>query len=147
VQSPSPRLSAAFETVCNCPQDCGTDQGFAEGKWEMQVDRAWDHDLADVQFPSDSLDEDDYQPVSNGTVYPVVASAGAASVSIGEAPLLGELVASTAGTWTYDLSAGTFAGGRFVVWATLHGLQAELTIYGSGVPIVSSERGALLPVP
>jgi hypothetical protein len=39
----------------------------------------------------------------------------------------------------------TFAGGRFAVWPGQTSLQAELTIYGSGVPIVSSEREALTP--
>jgi hypothetical protein len=39
--------------------------------------------------------------------------------------------------------SGTFAGGRLVIWSGTSGLQAELTLYGSGVPIFSSERGAL----
>jgi len=45
-----------------------------------------------------------------------------------------------------NITKDTFAGGRFVVWAADVGLQAELTIYGSGVPIVSSERGPLVKV-
>jgi hypothetical protein len=41
---------------------------------------------------------------------------------------------------TYELTGGTMAGGRFVI----SGGRAELTIYGSGVPIVESERGTLV---
>jgi hypothetical protein len=41
----------------------------------------------------------------------------------------------------YEL--GLFAGGRFVVQAKAGQLQAEYTIYGSGVPIVGSTRGLL----
>jgi hypothetical protein len=41
----------------------------------------------------------------------------------------------------YEL--GLFAGGRFVVQAKSGQLQAEYTIYGSGVPIVGSTRGLL----
>jgi hypothetical protein len=43
----------------------------------------------------------------------------------------------------YNLNEGTFAGGRFVVWSGKNGLQGELTIYGSGVYIISSERGSI----
>jgi len=32
---------------------------------------------------------------------------------------------------------------RFVVWSAKNGLQGELTIYGSGVYIISSERGSI----
>jgi hypothetical protein len=39
----------------------------------------------------------------------------------------------------FNLDAGLFAGGRLVV----RGERAEVTVYGSGVPVVSSERGAL----
>jgi hypothetical protein len=43
----------------------------------------------------------------------------------------------------YSLVAGVFAGGRIVVWREAGGIQAELTIYGSGVPVVRSERGSV----
>jgi hypothetical protein len=43
----------------------------------------------------------------------------------------------------YELDEGTFAGGRFIVWIIDNSFEAELTIYGSGVPIVKSERGYL----
>ena len=44
----------------------------------------------------------------------------------------------------YDLDKGLFAGGRFFVWITEGQFEAEYTIYGSGVPIIRSERGYLL---
>ena len=43
----------------------------------------------------------------------------------------------------YELDEGVFAGGRFVVWINNDSFEAELTIYGSGVPIIKSERGYL----
>jgi hypothetical protein len=88
------------------------------------------------------LDEEDYQSTPPRD-YAVNVSEKGSRVSIGEEPLLGELTAETAGSLTYDLSHGTFAGGRFVVWAEAQGLQAELTLYGSGVPVAQSERGTL----
>jgi hypothetical protein len=40
----------------------------------------------------------------------------------------------------FELDEGAFAGGRFVI----RGDEAELTMFGSGVPVVSSERGKLV---
>lgn len=40
----------------------------------------------------------------------------------------------------FDIDKGMFAGGRFV----MRGDEGELTTYGSGVPIVRSERGTLI---
>ena len=64
-------------------------------------------------------------------------------IAIGTDPVEGSLASATAERIEYNLSEGTFAGGRFMVWEGGSGLQAELTIYGSGVTIVSSERGPL----
>ncbi|MBX3230480.1 MAG: hypothetical protein KIT84_02895 [Labilithrix sp.] len=47
---------------------------------------------------------------------------------------------SSSGERRFELTEGVFAGGRFV----LRGDEAELTIFGSGVPIVSSERGKIV---
>ena len=43
----------------------------------------------------------------------------------------------------YWLQEGTFAGGQFVQRKGEKGLEAELTMFGSGVPITASERGSL----
>lgn len=116
---------------------------FIDGAWELRVDRAWNGVDGNIAFPSDQFTEADYQPVSPGSTYPIVVSDQAARVSIGSPPLKGRRTAETEESIIYDLSEGTFAGGRFVVWAGNQGLQAELTIYGSGRPIVKSERGNL----
>lgn len=109
----------------------------------MKVDRRWNHAPFSGQFPFKLLDEKDYEPVEDGANYPVAVSDGWRHVSVGGKPLLGESKADATGALWYDLSEGTFAGGRFRVWATPSGLQAERTLYGSGVPIVLSERGVL----
>ena len=44
-----------------------------------------------------------------------------------------------------DLLASPRTGGRFRVWVEDDHFEAEYTIYGSGVPIVLSERGTLVP--
>jgi hypothetical protein len=74
----------------------------------------------------------------------VTVSEDVSRVSIGAEPWIGELTSDDASTLAFNLTDGTFAGGRFVVWSTAQGLQAELTLYGSGVPITQSERGTLV---
>ena len=93
----------------------------------------------------------DYRPAANGETYAIVVSDRGAKVTIGAAPagdrgmrspLEGSRTSDT-GTVSYHLDKGTFAGGRLVVWPGDQALQGELTIYGSGLPIVSSVRGRL----
>lgn len=117
-----------------------------DGTYELQVDRQWDGENSSVRFPSDPLTEADYQPVSDGPEYSVVVSDLGSRVDIGDAPMKGQLESSGDDRIIYDLTDGTFAGGRFSVWADTTGLQAELTIYGSGLPVVMSERGRLVPL-
>jgi hypothetical protein len=136
--------SYALEVSCLC----GTaSSSFSDGAWQLQVDRHWNGDLAGVLFPEMALDEDDYEPVADAAPYDMLVSDGWHFVSIGTAPSLGELSAGATSTLHYELTKGTFAGGRFLVWVTPNGLEAELTIYGSGVPIISSERGRLIRKP
>jgi hypothetical protein len=104
--------------------------------------------LDDTVFsPSDQLAEADYQRVSGGPTYPIVVSDRSLRVAIGSPPLEGSRTTVATKGIVYELREGTFAGGRFVVWASNQGLQAELTIYGSGRPIVRSERGTLAQRP
>ncbi len=135
--------SGTYEIAVECK--CSAElPSFTDGSWEMHVDRKLKGLPGDVQFPTDPLDEEDYEPVDDGPVYPIVVSGDGKFVAVGETPLVGTLVPGGPGEWMFTLDEGTFAGGRFVVWSTDAGLQAELTIYGSGVPMVSSERGALV---
>lgn len=118
---------------------------FGDGAWLFVVDREWSRSLGDAQLPSDPLPDAAYVPVTSGATLPVVVSDAGARVTIGsESPLVGSRVNESEAAVTYDLAESTFAGGRFVVWPQGQGLQAEVTIYGSGLPIVQSRRGALV---
>jgi len=127
---------------------CSIADQFVDGAWELRVDRAWP---STGGHPSVQLVENDYRPVSGGPTYPILVSDRGSKVTIGKAPeaslmlhfpLAGSRTSATRPIG-YALNEGTFAGGRFLVWSGERTLQAELTIYGSGVPIVSSERGSL----
>jgi hypothetical protein len=122
---------------------------FASGRWDLRMDRVWDGVAGNVQFPSDQFDESAYKPVSGASTYRVVVSTGGQQVAIGESPVRGQRTKATHWLVEYALSAGTNeapAGGRLVVWPGSGGLQAELTFYGSGRPIIKSERGTIVLV-
>lgn len=115
---------------------------LADGTYELRVDREWMGD--DPATPDAELAEKDYAPVDAGVVYAVVFSKDTARVAIGDGPLVGMRGAHTATRVEYALDVGTFAGGRFVLRETRAGVDAELTIFGSGRPVAKSERGPLL---
>jgi hypothetical protein len=117
---------------------------FTSATWNLKVDRAWDGQTGAPQFPSDTIADSAYKAVSGGPVYQVVASAGGQQVTIA-GTVQARRVKATDTVVQYDVYQAAFAGGRFVVWSSSEGLQAEFTIYGSGVPITSSERGLLVP--
>ena len=123
---------------------CGlTVQDFSDGEWTFVVDRRWDGTTGDGKLPTDELGEGAYQPVADGATMAVTVAEDGAKVAIGDGELAGVRSSSDGDSVLYELYSGTFAGGRFVVWAVDGSLQAELTIYGSGLPIVQSERGGL----
>ncbi len=134
--------SYTLESDCLCGPGA---EAFGDGTWELKVDRRWNGGPGSAKSPSDPLDEKDYVTVQDGATYSVEVSDTWMHVSVGSEPLAGVSKADDTGALWYDLAAGTFAGGRFRIWVDPSGIQAERTIYGSAVPIVSSERGALSP--
>jgi hypothetical protein len=122
-------------------------RGLVDGSWVFSVDRAWDGVSGHIVFPSDSLTDDDYKPTDQSPTYAVVLSEAGAHIMVGTTPFIGQRTSASSARLVFELSQGTFAGGRFVVWRQSNALQAELTIYGSGRPIVQSERGRLVAQP
>lgn len=112
----------------------------------FQVNRVWDGSSGGMpQYPYEELLETDYNFVSDGSTYRVAFSQDGSGVEIGDTPIVGGVPESDEGRRRYELQEGAFAGGRFVVWVGDEDLHAELTLYGSGLPIVQSERGILAP--
>ena len=147
-------LMAVAAASCRSGSDGDRGAGSAradqlvDGAWEFRVDRAWSNTGS---RRSNEVAEREYQPAPDGATFPVLVSDHGSTVTIGAAPEWNRRVrfplkgsrTSVADTITYHLDEGTFAGGRFVVWPGDQGLQGELTIYGSGLPIVASVRGRL----
>jgi len=117
---------------------------FADGEWSLHVDRTWDGASAKVTAPTDALSEADYHPTAEPTVHLVVVQKDGAFVSVGASPIHGSRSAASPTAIEFELSDGTFAGGRFVVRPGGKTLEAELTLFGSGRPIVESHRGELI---
>ena len=107
----------------------------------LEVDRIADH--PNVQSPFDELDENDYASIDNGNQYFVSFSDDIQTITLLPDSVSGLMEKDTNVLKQYNLDDGLFAGGRFVVWIDDDGFEAEYTIYGSGVPIIQSERGGL----
>jgi hypothetical protein len=100
-----------------------------------------------VQFPRDSLKESDYTATSEDIQYEITFSENGRIVTI-ESTETGSVVGERSNdgetSKRYELDEGLFAGGRFIIWISNGHFEAEYTIYGSGVPIIRSERGRLI---
>ncbi len=109
----------------------------------MEVDRILE--ISDGQLPMDDLQENDYIKIDEDIKYDVTFSEDGQTVTIEPGSISGHKTDESGESGNYYLDEGVFAGGRFVVWTNNDSFEAELTIYGSGVPILRSERGYLLP--
>jgi hypothetical protein len=97
--------------------------------------------------PVAMLPESAYEAIDSAATHSVAFSAGlreAELVSLKDGQRLrGTLRERSGDRIAYALDA--FAGGEFVVWpsASQADVEAEITLFGSGVPIVGSSRGVL----
>jgi hypothetical protein len=126
----------------------GLDQ-FVDGEWVLRIDRAVPVISLGLTRHSQDVDGSEYRSISEGSAYPIIVSDHGVRVEIegkkrpAVRPPMQGVRASATEPLVYSLDGGTFAGGRFVVWSGKDGLEGELTIYGAGVPIISSERGSI----
>ena len=107
----------------------------------MKVDRVTGS--PSVQFPADGLKETDYIVYNGEKNYTISFSKDGQTVTIEPGAIGGRKANSSAQNVRYEFTDGVFAGGRFVVWIDDKKFESELTIYGSGLPIILSERGSL----
>lgn len=123
---------------------CGGD--IASTRLVLRVDQTLDRASVSVRSPTNAIPDASFKPQQPEDRYELIVSGDHVSVVplAGPPPSAGTMegtrAASPAGETRFDLQSGTFAGGRLVI----RGDRGELTIFGSGVPIVSSERGSLV---
>jgi hypothetical protein len=94
-----------------------------------------------VLYPHDSIPDSNYKHLDTLKSYTVRFSSAKDSVFVGT--WKGVKSSTSAGIIHYNI-INMMAGGYFALWYNTVPYQAELTMYGSGVPIVFSERGYLI---
>lgn len=97
----------------------------------------------DVQFPGDPLQERDYTPTHEVILYYIEFSDDGERVAIKPGIISGKRKDTDEKYLHYELDEGLFAGGRFLIWINNGNFEIEYTMYGSGVPVIKSERGIL----
>jgi hypothetical protein len=117
---------------------------LAESTFTLTINRVAQN--PEVQYPADSLKESDYTATDEEINYEITFSEGGQNIlieSLGNDSVSGERINSGETSKRYELNEGLFAGGRFLIWIINGHFGAEYTVYGSGVPIIRSERGIL----
>ncbi|MBI9031552.1 hypothetical protein JEZ13_06085 [bacterium] len=107
----------------------------------LNIDRLCEN--PEVQSPIDNLHESNYYETSGNISYEVTFSDNGNNLIIEQGYIQAEKTVDEEGCKYFELEEGTFAGGRFIVWINENRFNVELTIYGSGIPIIRSERGVL----
>lgn len=112
--------------------------------WLLRIDRVWDR-AEQPRLPEDELPDESYAALpedDRGDVrWEVTVDGEHVALVRGEQRLRGR---ETSNAWSerrFEITEGAVAGGRFV----MRGEDAEITLFGPGVPILSSERGKLTP--
>ena len=120
---------------------------LAGNEYVLQVTKIWERpDVSMPVYPFDELSECDYNPINDGPQYDVRFSEECDEVEI-TGHNLGDPAVGYISTDSDEIIRFEFqdwAGGRLNVWSLGDKLEVELTQYGSGVPIVGSERGELI---
>jgi hypothetical protein len=93
-----------------------------------------------------ALPESAYAPIDSDATHTLTFAADLERVEVeslqGTDRLTGTLLRVRASRFVYGLDA--FAGGELSVWFDAGEVEAEITLFGSGVPVASSTRGVLV---
>jgi hypothetical protein len=139
-----------MDGVCGKPNPPTIPLPLSNAKFVLRPDRMCNRDRAGQFPPSQPLDEAIYHVVGDSatTTFSVSFSADAKTVTLVDpysdasaGVIQGTLSSTSAAFRTYQLHA--WAGGLFTVWTQDNPLVGEVIKYGSGVPVVSCERGTL----
>jgi len=115
----------------------------ADGDYTLKV--TLEADDPQVQFPRDVIRDEAYKPQKNGTTVKLRISEQGKKITI--AGDSGTLEKQTATESIYDLPEGgsAKAGAQLRLKPTAGGIVGTYTTFGSGLPVLSSLRGAVTP--
>ena len=137
----------------NDPPGGTVESAPTDGSYSFVVKAEWHRPSTPEGVPGDALRDADFTQIAEARRYQVQLSEDGQSATITSESgsptrvYTGSREASTDHALHYSLSAGAFAGGRFLLSGGAPEYTADLTLYGSGVPVVSSERGVLQHAP
>lgn len=110
----------------------------------LRVDRIWDR-AEQPRFPDDELPDSSYRSLGDEPSFvkqwEVTVDGDQVILVSGVQRLRGRETSNVFNERRFEITEGSSVGGRFV----MRGEDAEITLFGSGVPIRSSERGKLIP--
>lgn len=112
-----------------------------DGDYEIKVTHSVKHPKVD--FPYSPIPVEQYAPVKKNSKISIRLSDDGNKVELPNIKASGKLTKATPGKRVYHLDKGLFAGGQVTIEKTKTGLVASYTVFGSGVPVIQSERGKL----
>lgn len=95
--------------------------------------------------PSDKVPDNSYLPAKKQADLRLRFSKDRKKVYILPGEISGVQTSGDGSKRVYLLKKGLFAGGRLTVEKTKKGLVTTFTVFGSGVPVISSKRGVIKP--
>ena len=98
-----------------------------------------------VGFPSDAISDSLYLPVTQMVTYRITFTGLRDTVFI-DTTRYGLKISEDSTSVHYNLISTSGVNGTFIIHENDSLSRADLTLYGSGVPIIKSERGVLEPV-
>lgn len=114
-----------------------------DGSWLLKVDRVWNGQTV-ISLPNDTILDDDYLTTDLGNCYKIIISEHGSKLAIQGTPVSGVRILNTENRCEYQIEDGLFSGGVIYIWNSSFGIQAEYRVYGSGKPVVGSERGVFV---
>jgi len=106
----------------------------------LRVDSVWDR-AEQPRLPDDVLPDASYLAPDVPHSWEVTVDGEHVTLVSSDEKLRGRETSNVFNERRFEITEGAFAGGRFV----MRGEDAELTLFGSGVPILWSARGKLVP--
>ena len=105
----------------------------------FRVNRVFDR-KEQPRFSSDEIPDTSFTVAPANAHWDVTIEGAELVLANGSARMRGRETSNVFGDRRFEIYEGAFAGGRFVI----RGEDAELTLFGSGVAVASSERGKLV---
>ena len=99
----------------------------------------------DVNLPHDIIPNDQYRLVKKPKVLSFQFSENRKEVKIPSLKVSGKLRKVDGNKRYYELTKGLFGGGSLTIEKNKSGLTATFTVFGSGVPVITSSRGDFQP--